>query len=250
MKEIQKKYGSFGRLSEMYDKARRGMPPAVLDYFFSMFNENPRVLDIGCGTGIITRQLHDKGVYVLGVDKDSQMLRVAESHKTDGIEYIKAPVNKLPFEEASFDAATAFSSFHWFDDVESSKEMLRVLKPGGILFIANRKATPAFLSGYKNVVKPFIDGEFPEPKDRAFTKPLVSAGFVEVIEKKFLLKEMYTIEELVEYIQSTSPWNLVREGEEELTRDALRKYFYGREQDGMVKKLSFVLVVSARKARL
>jgi ubiquinone/menaquinone biosynthesis C-methylase UbiE len=168
----------------------------VLDYFFSMVKEKPKVVDIGCGTGIITRQLHERGAHVVGVDRDSQMLVMAESHKIKGIEYKKALANNLPFENASFDAATAFSSFHWFDNTESLKEISRVLKPGGVFFIANRSPAPEFSSGFKDVLKPFIDGEFPRPKDRAFSNLLTSTGFINIMEKAFVVKERYTAEDI------------------------------------------------------
>jgi len=68
-------------------------------------------LDVGCGTGIITRQLAVRRASLTGTDIDSRMLEQAKQHLGKQIDYLVAPTEKLPLPDTSFDAVTAFSAF-------------------------------------------------------------------------------------------------------------------------------------------
>ena len=65
---------NFGRLRSAYDTARFDYPVDVILYVESLCNESNRILDLGCGTGISSRQLSGKGVKVIGCDFDLKMI--------------------------------------------------------------------------------------------------------------------------------------------------------------------------------
>ncbi len=66
---------NFGLMSADYDLARRGYPDEVFEYLKSFVKKTrPETLDIGCGTGISTRQLKENGFEVIGAVKDSSSL--------------------------------------------------------------------------------------------------------------------------------------------------------------------------------
>ncbi|MDP2704417.1 MAG: class I SAM-dependent methyltransferase [bacterium] len=72
-------YGNFGNLGEEYKKARKGFPQESVDWLWSALStENPRILDTGCGTGISTRQIAEKGRRVMGSDGDPLMIEKAK----------------------------------------------------------------------------------------------------------------------------------------------------------------------------
>jgi len=75
-------YGNFGNLAESYNAARHGYPPQAIRFFLTKLlpGENGCIIDIGCGTGIATRQLALSGREVIGCDRDSEMLTVAARH--------------------------------------------------------------------------------------------------------------------------------------------------------------------------
>ena len=77
-----------------------------------------RVLDLGCGTGISTRQLVRDGAKIFGADKDANMIGEAKK-EASSIQYVVAEAGRLPFGDASFDALTSFAAFHWFTDADS-----------------------------------------------------------------------------------------------------------------------------------
>jgi SAM-dependent methyltransferase len=100
--------------------------------------ENPRILDVGCGTGGNLEMLEKFGV-AEGVDVSDDAL---EFCKAKGLRVHKGLAEKLPFEDESFNVVTALDVIeHLDDDVAGLKEMNRVLKTGGrtLIFV------PAFM---------------------------------------------------------------------------------------------------------
>lgn len=101
---------------------------------------NDKILDIGSGTGALARRLADKGARVWGVDISPGMVEVAHhlAEGADGVSFTVGSVDNLPFEGEMFDSVVTAISFHHFPDPAASlKEILRVLKPGGRVFICD-----------------------------------------------------------------------------------------------------------------
>ena len=100
--------------------------------------QNPKILDVGCGTGGNLEMLAKFGA-AEGVDISDDAL---EFCKAKGLKARKGLAESLPFENESFDVVTALDVVeHLDDDVAGLKEMHRVLKPGGktLIFV------PAFM---------------------------------------------------------------------------------------------------------
>lgn len=90
-------------------------------------------LDVACGTGLSSVALKEITTKVVGADSSSEML--ARAPLVEGIEYVEAPAEDLPFSDATFDLATVSSAFHWFDRARFLAEVRRVLRPAGWLVI-------------------------------------------------------------------------------------------------------------------
>ena len=107
---------------------------------FAGINENDRVLDVGCGTGVLALTAARLGAKVVGADLTPTLVeRAIENSRIFGLEvdFVESDVEQLPFENASFDCV--ISQFgHMFAPRPSValSEMLRVLKPKGTIAFA------------------------------------------------------------------------------------------------------------------
>ncbi|HLU40242.1 MAG TPA: ubiquinone/menaquinone biosynthesis methyltransferase [Planctomycetota bacterium] len=92
-----------------------------------------RVLDVCCGTGDVALALRATGARVVGVDFCMPMLARAAAKATGtGIRYAAGDALRLPFPDATFDAATvAFGVRNLADPCAGLREMVRVCRPGG-----------------------------------------------------------------------------------------------------------------------
>ena len=94
-------------------------------------------LDVGCGTGIVTRELSLKVKKVIGIDLSMDMIKRAIQNGERGDpnlkpEYIYGDARCMIFPDSNFDLVTARMSFHHIDNVtKAMEEVYRVLKEGG-----------------------------------------------------------------------------------------------------------------------
>jgi ubiquinone/menaquinone biosynthesis C-methylase UbiE len=100
-----------------------------------------RVLDIGCGTGRLAERLVAERVpSVVGCDFSAGMLaQAAERLASAGsrVALARGDATRLPFADATFDAAVSTEAFHWFPDQAAAlRELRRVLRPGGRVLLA------------------------------------------------------------------------------------------------------------------
>ena len=91
------------------------------------------VLDVATGTGAVARELlRQKGCAVVGVDQSPEMLAVAREHLPTTVKLVEASAERLPFEDASFDALTVTYLLRYVDDPGATlTELARVVRSGG-----------------------------------------------------------------------------------------------------------------------
>lgn len=95
-----------------------------------------RLLDLGCGAGLLANQLAREGHHVTGVDLSAPSLEIAKRHDTTHtVEYQMANLYDLPFAPASFDVITAMDVLEHIEDPSLAiKNVGRLLKPKGLFF--------------------------------------------------------------------------------------------------------------------
>jgi SAM-dependent methyltransferase len=100
--------------------------------------EGDRLLDVGCGTGVLARAAVERvgtSGAVVGVDNNTAMLTVARQIAPH-ITWQEGSAEKLPFDDASFDVVASQFGLMFFDRRAALIEMMRVLKPGGRLVLS------------------------------------------------------------------------------------------------------------------
>jgi ubiquinone/menaquinone biosynthesis C-methylase UbiE len=105
---------------------------------------HPKLLDVGCGTGSFLRAIEDLVEAAQGVDLSAGMLEQARARSAGSgkLSFTKIDGPHLPFADDSFDAVTSVLSFRYLDWDPIIAEILRVLKPGGRLFVIDMVAAP------------------------------------------------------------------------------------------------------------
>ena len=121
---------SFGSQADRYQRIRPPYPPAAVDF---VLDGRPagRLLDVGAGTGKLTRTLLDRAEQVVAVEPDPQM-RAVLAQALPQAEVLAGTAERLPLPDASVDAAFAGQAFHWFARPAADRELARVLRPGGV----------------------------------------------------------------------------------------------------------------------
>ncbi len=236
------KRNNFDTLSKDYDTARRGYPSALFQYLKKIITEkNGQILDIGCGTGISTRQLKRYGFNnVVGSDKGVEMIRIAREHG-NGLDYIVASANKLPFRRSQFDVITAFTAFHWFDDVKSVNEIKRVLKPGGIfiavqktLAISKDKRIEKLQRGYKAIMDRYFGIKADAAKNHDAAIVIRKNGFVRITRRAFYFQEKYTLAQAMIRLKSMSNWNMLSDIQKEKYYQDMYEFYKNNLINGYV----------------
>jgi ubiquinone/menaquinone biosynthesis C-methylase UbiE len=102
--------------------------------------EPGRVLDVGCGTGLLLQKLAHKfpQATLVGVDPVQEMLAIARERVAPGTELREGWAEELPCEDNSFDVVVSCNMFHYVrEPISALTEMSRVLRPGGELIITD-----------------------------------------------------------------------------------------------------------------
>jgi SAM-dependent methyltransferase len=114
----------------------------------------PIILDVATGTGRLPVTLLDADHFhgsVIGLDYSLKMLRIAAAKLEDsGVAWIYQTAEHLPFPDGTFDAVTSLEALEFTPDPDAViTEMIRVLRPGGLLLISNRRGVEARLMPLK-----------------------------------------------------------------------------------------------------
>jgi len=208
---MKKSFGDFGKLVKNYKAMRPNYPNRIIkDIYTEIKKLSPLILDLGCGTGISTRQLAKGSGSVIGCDIDNYMLKNARKDNHKNIKYIKGNAERLPFTNNSFDVVTMFTSFHWFTTKKAIAEIRRVLKPNSIICVVQ----PSYKSSFRRELREIINqtlklGIKPKYKSKKFPKFLSENKFRITKTKIYKTINKYTLSQFLQLLQSISTWAYV-----------------------------------------
>jgi len=127
---------AFGRTAREYELGRPLWPEELLDRVVTELRLEPdaTVLDLGAGTGKLTRALVPRFARVVAVEPDEAMLAVL-GEVVSGAEGRQGSAEDIPLEDDSVEAVFSGEAFHWFATPEALAEIVRVLRPRGALVV-------------------------------------------------------------------------------------------------------------------
>jgi SAM-dependent methyltransferase len=117
---------TFGAHADAYERARPAWPEAAARWLVPDGAE--LVVELGAGTGKLTRAVSALGTRVVAVEPDPRMLAVLRGL---GLEGVEGSAEAIPFDDGVADGVVAGSSLHWFELEHALPEIHRVLRPGG-----------------------------------------------------------------------------------------------------------------------
>jgi SAM-dependent methyltransferase len=135
---LARSYGKvFDEVTVEYDRNRPAYPDALVDRACEVahIGDGDRVLEVGCGTGQLTRNLLARGLRVTALEPGDQMIRIAEENLRDAgdVELIHARLEDTQLPRESYEAVFSASAIHWVDPDLSWRKIADALAPEGML---------------------------------------------------------------------------------------------------------------------
>jgi SAM-dependent methyltransferase len=135
---LERSYGKvFDQVADAYDRHRPTYPDALLDHACEVaaLGAGDRVLEIGCGTGQLTRDLLARGLRVSAIEPGERLIALARQHLGDigEVEFVNARLEDAPLPRERFHAVFSASAMHWIDPDLGWRKVAETLAPGGTL---------------------------------------------------------------------------------------------------------------------
>jgi len=193
----------FARAAEVYERARPSYPQAAVDWLVGQTGLAPgkTVVDLGAGTGKLTRLLLPSGARVVAVEPIAEM----RAH-IEGAELLDGTAEDIPLPDGSADVVAVAQAFHWFDHDRALPEIHRVLRDGGSLVLVwnMRDLEDPIQRGVEELLQPLRLG-VPGQIAGAWREPLArSELFGASTSAEFRYEQQFTTDDLCDRVASTS----------------------------------------------
>jgi SAM-dependent methyltransferase len=262
---------TFEQVPELYDRARPGYPPEVLDGLAVLagLRAEARLVEIGCGTGRATRPLAERGYAITCVELGERLAALAR-RKLAGfasVEVIDANFETWQPDRSDFDAVVAFSAFHWIaPDLRYAKaaELLRERGKLAVVSVAHvlpRDGDPFFVDvqeDYDAVVPDDPDtkagvGGPPRPEavaqlsENTLSAELEASGrFRSLGARRYLWDVTYAADEYVAVLETYSGHRALDEDTRNRLFERIRRRIEARPERKVRKSYLAMLYVAER----
>ena len=219
----------FAGVAEAYERARPGYPEEAIAWLAERLGLRPgaTVVDVGAGTGKLTRQLLALGVRVVAVEPLAPM-RAVLARAVPGAEIVDGSAERIPLGDATADAVTAGQAAHWFRP-EAGAELARVVRAGGgVGFVWNgRDLDDDLQAAVEELVTPPREAA---PRDLwgRWRDALEHGPFTAVEHARFRHEHELAADDLPALVSSFSYVGALPEGERERVLGRVRELVRGR----------------------
>ena len=151
----------FAKGAEAYERGRPTYPLPAVAWLAEALGVAPgtTVVDLGAGTGKLTRLLAPLGADLVAVEPVAAM-RAKLAAALPGVRVVDGTAERCPLPDGSADAVTAGQAFHWFDGERALAEIHRVLRPGGRLGLVwnVRDESVDWSAALSEIIEPYAGG--------------------------------------------------------------------------------------------
>jgi ubiquinone/menaquinone biosynthesis C-methylase UbiE len=125
----------FDEIAAEYDRHRPVYPDQLIDQACQVagIGSGDAVLEVGCGSGQLTRGLLARGLHVTALEPGPSLIALARQNLQGEVEFVNARFEDAPLPRERFAAVFSASAFHWIDPKVSWQKTAEVLVPGGTL---------------------------------------------------------------------------------------------------------------------
>jgi SAM-dependent methyltransferase len=197
----------FSAAADVYERARPSYPQEAVDWIAERARLGPgrTVVDVGAGTGKLTRLLVPTGARVIAVEPLAEMRAKLEA-VVPAAQALDGTAESIPLADGAADAVTAAQAFHWFEPERAFPELHRVLADDGLLVLIwnTRDLEDPLQRQIEDLIEP-RRGEVIMQESMEWRPPLErSALFGEIEERAFRHQQWMTAAALVDRVASTS----------------------------------------------
>ena len=150
---------SFELVADLYERARPEYPPEAVAWVASRLDldSDSTIVDLGAGTGKLTRALLATGAHVIAVEPGDAMRAELERALPD-VQALRGAAESIPLDAGSVDCVAVGQAFHWFRHGEALPELHRVLRPGGGLALLwnSRDHAKPLQQEISELIAPFV----------------------------------------------------------------------------------------------
>lgn len=224
----------FGAGADAYERARPSYPAAAVEWMVARTGLGPgmSVVDVGAGTGKLTRLLPAIGARVIAVEPVPAM-RAKFEEELPGVEALDGTAEELPLPDESVDVVVVAQAFHWFDHARALPELHRVLRPGGslVLFWNMRDLSNDLQAGVEALLGSVRGGSEARSLTGAWRAALErSPLFGLPVQETFPFEQSFTADDLCARVASTSYVAALPEGERDGLLVRVRALVDGRAE--------------------
>jgi SAM-dependent methyltransferase len=187
----------FGEVAAVYERGRPDYPAAAVSWLLA--DAPARVVDLGAGTGKLTRALVGRAPSVIAVEPDPGMRRVLADH-LPGVRVLDGTGEHLPLPDGCADAVVVGQAWHWVDPARAVPEVARVLRAGGTLGLVwnDRDERDPWVAALSDLLEEY--GTSPD----AGYQPIVGAPFGVLETSEWEWTNPVTVDTVIDMITSRS----------------------------------------------
>ncbi len=223
---------SFGAVAGAYERARPGYPDDAVRWLAG--DEPCEVIDLGAGTGKLTRSLVALGHRVIAVEPLEEMLEQLR-RAVPGATAVRGSAEAIPLPDGSADVVTCAQAFHWFDRTVALREMARVLRGGGRVALVwnTRDDSQGWVAELTDTV--IGRSEFRAGGVVAAAASIDETGLFGPVERaSFAHVQMLGRSDLVELVRSRSQCAVLTEDERRPVLEHVEALFDAHARDGVL----------------